>query len=554
MPKIPIPQIPQGQRGVPTARTLKYSGAPDLNWKTEGARAITKAGEILGDFVDRSSTQLMKWGGALQDAENNLASREYLAAYAEHQKKLNERMAQSPGAVEEFGKWAAEADKEWEKSSKVYTDRMSEKFRSNFLAEQQINRTQAIGKRTQIAYQARATRIFNGYKDNIEKLCQNGEFEEAYATVGVAGAGEFPVFSPEQIRQYNEKYIPQMQNIHQLKTALANNDFSVLEKLEDEKNFSALTPQQRKEWQRTLKMKENENLVDEYQKICADVNSTGNFPYTPEQMKQFRENKSWSDKKYNMFNALYETHQKSAKQAGEKLEQDIFDDLKGQISLLEYPHPNDLAETKLQIIKKIQTAFPKSSKRQAKLVEHMEAHFKNDPLEKSENGRSIKKKIIDDIKSLGDEKEEITDTELIRLRIEMLAAARQLVRDPKTDNFDVMAAKIDGLKKLYCDKKLKSIFNPNTGKPYDPEKYGKVFNSREMKKYKGPAWGVHPAAHVIGQIMTEGEIEERKKAGEIDKADIVDSRRVRENGVERKVWILEDGRRIYADEYEQQGN
>jgi hypothetical protein len=284
-----------------------------------------------------------------------------------------------------------------------------------------------------------------------------------------------------------------------------------------------------------LKQTEQKKLEED----IADISSSGVFPYTPEEMQELYDSGEWSAKEYNKYTALYDKFTAPKRSASEKQQRLLFDDIKGKIELMEYPHPDQMQQIKLAIFEQIQKAFPDDPSRQAQLMKVLTDKLKHDPLEDSENGKMLKSQIIDNCDKL--EKEgKVPYDNVIKLRTDLLAAARQLINDPKL-TFSEASKKLDEAKTAYCNKAIGSILNPATGELRDMSKYGKVFDSREIMDNSGANWFTR--LWVPGfDDMRKSKIDKLKKEGYIDMADVVrTATATNKNGRKRTVWILKDG-------------
>jgi low affinity Fe/Cu permease len=131
-------------------------------------------------------------------------------------------------------------------------------------------------------------------------------------------------------------------------------------------------------------------------------------------------------------------------------------------------------------------------------------------------------------------------------KLKMYKAAEFLMQNGNKTLPEIMQ-QLDSLNEQWKDGEISQILN--NGRVIDPEKWGKVFDSREIKELEvdsrvSPV--IMPYFLKSNKKIKEKEIESLKKQGYIDKADIVEKRD--DNG--RVVWKLKDGRFVYADEYE----
>lgn len=196
-------------------------------------RAISAVGSAVVEFAEKK-----------QRAEDNLAAAEYRAAWKKRELELEERMEANPGMVEEFGKWAEENDKAWDKESKVFTDRMSRDFRKAFVIDADVMRREAVSSRIRTSNRAAVKRLRNQYTTLIQELCQSGSYDDAVLQANVAAADG--VFTNEEADYYREKYVPQMRDYQEVETLVKNAPAEAAKVLEDQNNYSNLTSDQRK--------------------------------------------------------------------------------------------------------------------------------------------------------------------------------------------------------------------------------------------------------------------------------------------------------------------
>lgn len=566
MPKIPM----LDQAAVNHQRsTVHMTGAPGMNFKMDESRALINFGNTLSDFGgtianagNKVVSAKVKFQQELQYTEDRLAAAEDRALFKEGASALNLKLADNPGASDEEKKeWVNEFQKQYIAGRKQYTDRMSEKFRKLHDVEMLSISDSYARNRLEILTNAEVTRLQNESESLCKKACERGDFAEAERIVR-ENSGK--LFNPEVARKLLEHDLPMRRDFYSvsklvdLNPAQAVADLETTDKNGRYTNFINLSPDTRKQLLRYAKAKAAEQLTNEYQEICAGIVSSGKFPFTKEQMDEYHASGVWSAKKYNMINSLYEGYQKSLvqkdtqkNQAQEKQKTAMLNSIKGQIDLMEYPHPDNAAEFKLKYTEQIQKIFPKDPYRQAQAIEHLDNFLKNDPLGKTENGRMLKSYIIDTVDAMEkDEKNTMESKDLTDLRTNMLVAARKLVNDPKM-TFAEASKKLDELKTAYCNKQIRSFINPFSGNLRDMSKYGKVFDSREIMDNSGANWFTRLWVPEFDD-MRKSKIDKLKKEGHIDRADIVrTATATNKNGRKRTVWILKDGREVFADEYEQ---
>ena len=136
-------------------------------------------------------------------------------------------------------------------------------------------------------------------------------------------------------------------------------------------------------------------------------------------------------------------------------------------------------------------------------------------------------------------KKDKTPVVAVDRKLQMLTAGARLLMDQNgTMQVSEIMEQLDKINERMKEGELNRIFVGRN--VIDPDKYGKVFDSRKIKD--------QAVADPFGPIVlkAESKIKRLKKEGYIDKADIVETKEY--NG--RLVWKLKDGRKVYADEYE----
>jgi hypothetical protein len=169
--------------------------------------------------------------------------------------------------------------------------------------------------------------------------------------------------------------------------------------------------------------------------------------------------------------------------------------------------------------KKVKVENPWSSQRGQELKKLIESRF-------NEGGYAYKK--------------DKTPVVAVDRKLQMLTAGARLLMDNNgTMQVSEIMERLDHINELMKEGELKRILNGRGG-VIDPDKFGKVFDSREMKDQ------VFVGLFGPKVLKAKSKIEHLKKEGYIDKADIVKD--LEKDG--RLVWVLKDGKEVYADEYE----
>lgn len=246
------------------------------------------------------------------------------------------------------------------------------------------------------------------------------------------------------------------------------------------------------------------------------------------------------------------------------------EELEARIRTADYPAPAEQLQWQTQYYNEIKKVFAKYPKIQEKLMKAVDQRLKDDPLEKTEIGRELKKTVDGYIRqadqSIGlgifDDYFKFSDTEMVDLKLQFYQAARQFSTEPGA-TYSSCAKKLEEVKKAVFEQRIKNIFNPYTGRVRDFNKYGKVFRESEIpldeeeRTYRvmrpdgvrGRAIPLSPTQIAAIRAKKATELEEQ---GYIDKDDIQAFEIIDEKtGKTRTVWrSVKDGREVYADEYE----
>jgi len=220
--------------------------------------------------------------------------------------------------------------------------------------------------------------------------------------------------------------------------------------------------------------------------------------------------------------------------------------LLGWIYTMPRPRQSEYATSRAAAFARIRQYFPGDSYRQEKLMQALDKHWKHDVLDDTDTGQNVRKWCIDTMRKFGldDSKNAVPDADLVQLRIELFDEARRLCDGKRT--YGDIVERLEKLSKMRIEGKIKRMFNPASGMTVDLDKFGKVWDSR----ITGGSWRVElPGSALFAYEKGRKALAQKKNAeGWIDRAEI--ARSDVEKG--RTVWILKDGRRIFADEYEDQ--
>lgn len=244
-----------------------------------------------------------------------------------------------------------------------------------------------------------------------------------------------------------------------------------------------------------------------------------------------------------------------------------FSDLEALILISDYPGPDQQLSWRTGFYDEIKKKFADYPQYQKKLMDAVDKRLNDDPLEKTEVGKELKKTVEGYLQEFGANWSGLggwSDAEVVDLKLQFYHAARQLASNPGA-NYTTCSAELEKVKKVVLEHKIKKIFNPVTGKLYDFNKYGKVFKESEIKveegyyaPYSGPLAHKFPGSKEY-RLKSQEQIagERAVKARELEaqgyiNLDKFDRKTVRDDktGKERTLWKFKEGdREVYADEY-----
>lgn len=572
MPKIPMAEKAGAIRHI--SDTVHMTGAPNLNWKLDEGQALMDMGDKIGRGAEKLGNAMMAFGQHMQHQEDVLAATEDRNLFHQLNGELNNKLANTPGATdEEKLEWITGYKQKYEDERRPYLQKMSIAFRKQHDAEMNGLRIRAQDDRILLLNQGKVQRVTDQTLAQLKDAALRGDEQEYRRILDNAQQGEYPLFSAEKRAMLEADY-SRLADWGEAKRLVEAGTPGIVEMLRARDkdgrylHFDHLSTEGRERLIHYAETREAHQLSDDYQAAAAETLSTGQFPYTEEQMRQLHEDGAWSDRKFNLMHSLYAAHRKeidrreSAKkrsvQANRKLR---LQAAKNAIDMIDYPAANDYARTRLRMLEQIVKAFPEDFTAQRELGEYLDRRLKNDPLDQSENGRMIKEHIKSAIRQAAKIDDQGMLPKLVELQGQMLHAARNLSAKPDM-TYEQIAEQIDQLHCKFLTGEIKSFFNPATGQVRDPGKFGKVFDSRELLKGRSnnidwktlfvPAdFGMVTALRSFWdpEASPEAEIPRLKAAGWIDKAEVVKA--IIDESSGRTIWKLKNGRKVYADEYQE---
>ena len=307
---------------------------------------------------------------------------------------------------------------------------------------------------------------------------------------------------------------------------------------------------------------------DEMSEVIADYNRGGSIVDVRDELELKLERGIITPAQYNEGIRIIEILESKEEEQKIAVLKAAVEELEARIQTADYPAPAEQLQWQTQYYNEIKKAFAEYPKIQEKLMKAVDQRLKDDPLEKTEIGRELKKTVDGYIRqadqSIGlgnlDDYFKFSDTEMVDLKLQFYQAARQFSTEPGA-TYSSCAKKLEEVKKAVFKQRIKNIFNPYTGKVRDFNKYGKVFRESEIPvsiddsklplshQFPGKKNFVHKDTIAKIRASSAAKLEEQ---GYIDKDDIQVFEIIDEKtGKTRTVWrSVKDGREVYADEYE----
>lgn len=581
MPRIPLSTA---QKIGHVDAEVNQQSAPGIGFGMDDARALQNAGDAIGQAGRGLGSALMQFGERVQEAEDRLAAAEYETEWKKRQGELEMRMKENPGSVKDFGKWATESDAAWENDSKQYTDRMSKRYRDLFQKNWEQHRNEAKFRRQELTIQAQVKSLQDGYAKQIHERINAGDYDGARDLVaGISNMKDADgkpcsPFTEDQIKGFGE-FVDKSETFGLLRNMFdsgnAKDIENTLELLKVRNKDGGylhdlgLTEEERARW---IKYGENVQMQqrnDAAKAYLAEVNSTGKYQ-TKKELDELLKAGEITAEDYNFRWKIAEGKEQKAEREKDAVLKAAVEELEARIRTADYPAPAEQLQWQTQYYNEIKKVFAQYPEIQEKLMKAVDQRLKDDPLEKTEIGRELKKTVDGYIRqadsSIGlgilDDYFKFSDTEMVDLKLQFYQAARQFSTEPGA-TYSSCAKKLEEVKKAVFEQRIKNIFNPYTGSVRDFNKYGKVFREskipldEEERTYRvmrpdgvrGRAIPLSPTQIAAIRAKKATELE---KQGYIDKDDIQAFEIIDEKtGKTRTVWrSVKDGREVYADEYE----
>lgn len=167
-----MPDIPKTQTGLiqHTRATTPLTQQVHLKHHDDGN---AEGWANFGKAINAGVSALAEFQRKAEETENNLSAAEARYFFTKLNADLTQRMADNPGAFNDFKKWAEETDKVYEEGAKQYLDRMTPEFRKLFEVNMKSVRVQSMDQRIRTGMQAKVTADYNRFETLFKELAMS---------------------------------------------------------------------------------------------------------------------------------------------------------------------------------------------------------------------------------------------------------------------------------------------------------------------------------------------------------------------------------------------
>lgn len=269
-----MPEIPVSKNGLiqHTAAGSPMSGH-SLHYYGDDGTA-----KALGNFGRSFSSALgavAEFKKEFDETENRLSATEARNLFAKINGDLQDRMKKNPGSFSEFKTWAEEADKLYAEKSKVFLDRMTDKFRKQFEADMQGLRIEAFNRRRDVGTQAAVSANYSRFQTLFKEAAERDPQEAMRLLEQHKGV----LISPQEYQTRKEIDLPRISQSAQMRREVEANTPGIIEKLSatDGKgnftNFTAVTPEFRQSMIRYAEAKDSQKRAEELYQFAEELDS-----------------------------------------------------------------------------------------------------------------------------------------------------------------------------------------------------------------------------------------------------------------------------------------
>ena len=566
MPRIPLAARPQ--LGGHQDSTAPLSGAPSLGWNADNGLermgdAIARGSDAVGGTALRGIDAALALSAQKQyaDDEDNFSQIQLEAQkeYGDFQSQTRE----NPNEYAKFADWRQESTARLSERVKPYLEKLSVPARrraDHFLAENALTQEKWA---SDISFQADITAKRENYDTRIRHYAKTGDTDAAREQLqrGIATG----IFNANERERY-ENFIGELADFGAAECRIDSNDPAIAEELKKRNeagnyvNFPGLSSDNRRQLIRYAEQRQARREVELTDAFVSDV-LAGKTISEDSVLKRTDIRQGTKNDFIKILRSVQNTKVKQQTAEQKQARQYARDAL--EFEIMEHSFSPDPVERDKQFAafnRRIYTEFAKDDPAYAKqlktqLNESLKAATKPDMSYKKTAAYGYAMAKLDGLK---DELYSKYDSPRGFLWLETDADEPEV----KKGNYAMFRVKLDEFLRLnpkasqgeidhFIDTTKKSINETEVSKRLElfagapridaaPTQKKGTFDSRKIRT------GVSDPSGFIG-LSEEGEIKKNRLAGKIDKADIV---RMGKNKAGRVVWELNDGRKVFADEYE----
>lgn len=269
-----MPDIPKTQVGLiqHTRATTPLTTQAQLKYYDDGSaegwaklgRAFNAGVSALADFQRKS-----------EETENNLSAAEARNYFTKLNSDLTQRMAENPGAYNDFKKWAEETDKQYAEGAKQYLDRMTPEFRKQFEVNMQHLRMTSLDQRIRTGTQAKVTADYNRFQTLFKEYAATDPEQAEQLLLQHQGK----LISEQEFKTKMEIDLPRIYQSAQVRRQIDAGTPGIIEALEQTDKdgnplkFTHLTPDHRRGLINYAKAKDSRKRLDENTVLLDQLNS-----------------------------------------------------------------------------------------------------------------------------------------------------------------------------------------------------------------------------------------------------------------------------------------
>ena len=270
-----MPDIPKTQVGLIQHTRATAPLTQQAQLKYYGNNSVAEGLDKIGRVLNSGVSALAEFQRKSEETENNLSAAEARIYFNELNGKLTKRMAENPGAYEDFEKWAHDTDKEFEDGAKKYLDRMTPEFRKQFEVNMRAARLNAIRQRIDTGTQAKVTADYNRFQTLFKNLAENDPWQAAQ----LLDENKGKLISEQEYKTRLEIDLPRISQSAQARRMIDAGTPGIIEDLEkvDKEgrplNFVNITPEYRRQLINYAKAKDSQTRLDGNTLFLEQLNS-----------------------------------------------------------------------------------------------------------------------------------------------------------------------------------------------------------------------------------------------------------------------------------------